>query len=234
MPVLIVLYLFLIGILALFAQMILPVILAVTFPALNVFGLSSGLIPLVVIYASLELGDIRAPILAAILGLLLDLTSSYHLGTSMLVLTSLSALIATQAQKPEAHHWTFQLIFVLVGTFAYLLLDYIFILVENGALGLAAGCVEQDHLRLADEPDAEPDLFLPGRTCRRGCAAGDRPTKYRSAAMLDDDVRVQGWRLGVLAIVILRRGESAPEPALECADREFGLGAAALGGDSRR
>jgi rod shape-determining protein MreD len=130
-PVLIVLYLLLIGIIALFAQMILPVILAVTFPALNVFGLSSGLIPLVVIYASLELGDIRAPILAAVLGLLLDLTSSYRLGTSMLVLTSLSTLIATQAQKPEAHHWSFQLIFVLVGTFAYLLMDYVFILVET-------------------------------------------------------------------------------------------------------
>jgi cell shape-determining protein MreD len=131
-PVLIVLYFFLIGILALFAQMILPVILAVTFPALNVFGLTSGLIPLVVIYASLELGDIRAPILAAVLGLLVDLASqSSHLGNSMLVLTSLSTLIATQARKPEAHHWAFQLIFVLVGTFLYLLLDYILILAET-------------------------------------------------------------------------------------------------------
>jgi rod shape-determining protein MreD len=130
-PVFIVLYLLFIGILALFAQMILPVIFAVTFPALNVFGFGSALIPLVVIYASLELGDERAPLLAAVLGLLLDLTSSYRLGTSMLVLTSLSALIATQAQKTEAHHWAFELVFVLVGTFAYLLLDYIFILVET-------------------------------------------------------------------------------------------------------
>ena len=131
MPVLIVLYLLFVGILALLAQMILPVIFSVSLPALNVFGVGSALIPLVVIYASLELGDIRAPFIAAILGLLLDLTSSYRLGTSMLVLTSLSALIATQAQKEEAHHWAFELIFVLVGTFAYLLLDYIFILVET-------------------------------------------------------------------------------------------------------
>jgi len=131
-PVLIVLYLLVIGVLALLAQMILPVIFAVTFPALNVFGFSSALVPLVVIYASLELGDERAPLLAAVLGFLLDLTSSYHVGTSVLVLVSLSALISTQAQKPEAHHWTFQIVFVLVGTFAYLLLDYIFILVETG------------------------------------------------------------------------------------------------------
>jgi cell shape-determining protein MreD len=128
---LIVLYLFIIGLLALLAEMVLPVIFSVTFPALNVFGWGSVLVPLVVIYASLELGDIRAPFLAAALGLLVDLTSSYRLGTSMLVLTSLSALIITQAEKQEAHHWAFQLIFVLVGTFLYLLLDYIFILAET-------------------------------------------------------------------------------------------------------
>jgi hypothetical protein len=132
-PVFIVLYLFCVGILALFAQMILPIVFAVTCPALNVFGFGSALIPLVVIYASLELGDERAPLLAAGLGLLLDLNSSpsHHLGTSVLILVSLSVLITTQAQKPEAHHWTFQLVFVLVGTFAYLLLDYIFILAET-------------------------------------------------------------------------------------------------------
>lgn len=131
MPVLIVFYLFLIGLAALFAQMILPVIFAATFPILNVFGFGSAFIPLLVIYASLELGDERAPLLAAVLGLLLDLTSSHRLGTSTLILTSLSALIITQSKKTEAHHWAFELIFVLVGTFAYLLLDYVLILVET-------------------------------------------------------------------------------------------------------
>ncbi len=131
MPVLIVFYLLFVGVLALLAQMILPVIFAVTFPALNVFGFSSALIPLVVIYASLELGDERAPLVAALLGLLLDLTSHYHLGTSVLLLVSLSALIVTQAQKPLAHHWIYQAGFVLVGTFAYFLMDYVFILVET-------------------------------------------------------------------------------------------------------
>jgi rod shape-determining protein MreD len=130
-PFLIVLYLLVVGTLAVLAQMILPVIFALTFPLLNVLGFGSALVPLVVIYASLELGDERAPLLAALLGLLLDLTSSYHLGTSMLVLVSLSALIATQAQKPEAHTFIFQLTFVLVGTFSYLLLDYVFIQIET-------------------------------------------------------------------------------------------------------
>ena len=95
-------------------------------------GFGSALIPLVVIYASLELGDERAPILAGLLGLMLDLASSSHrLGISMLLLSSLSALIATQAHKPESHHWIFRLTYVLVGTFAYLLLEYLFILVET-------------------------------------------------------------------------------------------------------
>jgi cell shape-determining protein MreD len=125
--VFIVLYLLFIGAVALLAQMILPVI----FPLLNVVGFGSALIPLVVIYASLELGDERAPILAGILGIFLDLTSSYHLGTSVLVLFSLSALIVTQASRPESHTWPFRLIFVLVGTFAFFLVNYILILAET-------------------------------------------------------------------------------------------------------
>jgi rod shape-determining protein MreD len=130
-PVFIVLYFLFLGVLALLAQMILPVIFAVTFPALNVLGFGAALVPLVVIYASLELGDERAPLVAVLLGLILDLASSYRLGTSMLVLGSLSAMIATQAQRPEAHRWVFRMAFVLVGTFAYLLLDYILILAET-------------------------------------------------------------------------------------------------------
>jgi len=126
-PVLIVLYLLVVGTLALLAQMILPVI----FPLLNVVGLGSALVPLVVIYASLELGDERALILAGILGLFLDLTSFHRFGTSVLVLGSLSVLIITQAQKPESHQWFFRLTFVLVGTFAFLLFDYVLILVET-------------------------------------------------------------------------------------------------------
>jgi rod shape-determining protein MreD len=127
MSVFIILYLLFVGIVALLVQMILPV----AFPFLDAIGFSSALIPLVVIYASLELGDERGPILAAILGIALDLTSSHRLGTSVLVLFSLSTLITTQASKPESHTWPFRLIFVLVGTFAFLLMSYILILAET-------------------------------------------------------------------------------------------------------
>jgi rod shape-determining protein MreD len=130
-PVFIVLYFLVLGAGALYAQIVLPVIFEHTFPALNVLGFGAALVPLVVIYASLELGDERAPLVAVLLGLLLDLASSYRLGTSMLVLGSLSAMIAAQAQRPEAHRWVFRMAFVLVGTFAYLLLDYILILAET-------------------------------------------------------------------------------------------------------
>ena len=128
MPFLIVLYLLVIGIGALLAQMILPVI----FPLLNVIGFGSALVPLVVIYASLELGDERAPVLAALLGIFLDLmNSSQRLGTSVLILFSLSALIVTQASKPESHTWPFRLVFVLVGTFLFYLMDYVLDLAET-------------------------------------------------------------------------------------------------------
>ena len=126
--VIIVLYLLFIGTLALLAQMILPGV----FPLLNVVGFGSALVPLVVIYASLELGDERAPVIAIILGVLLDLTSTSHrLGTSALVLFSLSALIVTQASKPESHTLLFRLVFVLVGTFAFFVMTYVLILVES-------------------------------------------------------------------------------------------------------
>ena len=113
--------------LALLAQMILPVI----FPILNVIGFGSALIPLIVIYASLELGDERAPILAVILGIALDLSSRDRFGNSALILFSLSSLIVTQAYRPEVHTWPFRMTFVMVGTFAFLLLDYVLILAES-------------------------------------------------------------------------------------------------------
>jgi len=126
--VLIVIYLLFLGVLALLAQMVLPAHI----PFLNFIGFSSALIPLVVIYASLELGDERALLVAGFLGVLLDLAPSPHrLGISALILCTLSALIISQAHKPESHHWLFRLTFVLVGTFAYLVLDYLFVLVET-------------------------------------------------------------------------------------------------------
>ena len=123
----IVFYLLAVGILALLAQMVLPVI----FPVLGLVSVDSALVPLVVIYASLELGDERAPILAGLLGVVLDLNLSHRLGTSAMVLFSLSALIVTQAQRPESHTWIFRLIFVMVGTFIYLLMSYVLILAET-------------------------------------------------------------------------------------------------------
>ncbi len=129
MPILVVFYLLAVGIVALLAQMFLPYM----FPLLNVLGMGSALVPLVVIYASLELGDERAPIIAAVLGLLLDLMQTGRgLGTSVLVLFSLSALIVTQAQKPESHSWIFRLTYVLVGTFLFFVMTHLLRLIEDG------------------------------------------------------------------------------------------------------
>lgn len=127
MPALIVIYMLFVGVLAILAQMVLPYM----FPVLNVVGVGSALVPLVVIYASLELADERGPILAAILGFLLDLMiPGSKLGTSVLILFSLSALITTQAQKPESHTWIFRLAFVVVGTFLFFVMTHLLRLVE--------------------------------------------------------------------------------------------------------
>jgi rod shape-determining protein MreD len=126
-PYLVVFYLLFIGVLALLAQMLLPHM----FPLLSALGLGSALVPLIVIYASLELGDERAPVVAVVLGFLLDLTLHDRLGTSVLVLFSLSALIVTQAQKPESHTWIFRLTFVMVGTFLFFVMTHTMTLVES-------------------------------------------------------------------------------------------------------
>jgi cell shape-determining protein MreD len=126
-PVLIVIYLLFVGVVAILAQMVLPNM----FPLLDVMGLGSALVPLVVIYASLELGDERGPILAATLGFLLDLAiPGSKLGTSVLILSAISALITTQAAKPESHTWIFRLAFVVVGTFLFFVLTHTLRLVE--------------------------------------------------------------------------------------------------------
>jgi cell shape-determining protein MreD len=122
-------YLFLVGVVALLAQMELPVM----FHALDFVGVGSALIPFVVIYASLELADERAPVLAFMLGILLDLMAPVHrLGISVLLLVSLSLLIVAQAHKADAKHWIVRLSYVLTGTFGYLVLDYLFTRVESG------------------------------------------------------------------------------------------------------
>jgi cell shape-determining protein MreD len=126
-PVLIVLYLLAVGALSILAQMLLPVM----FPLLDAVGFSSALVPLLVIFASIELGDERALIIAGILGLGVDLICDNRLGNTSLILFSLSALIVTQADRPETHTWLFRLTFVLVGTFAFLLLSYVLNLAES-------------------------------------------------------------------------------------------------------
>ena len=126
MPVLIVIYLLFVGVLAILAQMVLPYM----FPVLNAAGLGSALVPLVVIYASLALGDERGPIIAVILGFLLDLMLNGKLGNSVLILLALSALITTQSQKPESHSWIFRLAFVVVGTFLFFVMTHLLRLIE--------------------------------------------------------------------------------------------------------
>jgi len=164
--VLIVLYLLVVSALALLAQMILPGI----FPILNAVGFGSALVPLVVIYASLELGDERAPIVAAIAGFFLDLVpSSIHLGTSVLVLFSLSALIVTQASKPESHTWPFRLLFVLVGTFSTYVMSYVLLLAETAhwtwPLAVWSKITFASLLNLALCPIAFYLIGLPPRLC---------------------------------------------------------------------
>lgn len=126
LPVLILPYFFLVGICAVLAQMVLPL----AFPLLDLGGFGSALMPLVVIYVTLELGDERAPVLAGLFGLLLDLTSQHRMGTSILLLSGLSVLVLSQARRPQSQQWVMRALYVLVGTFLYCLFDYIFVMAE--------------------------------------------------------------------------------------------------------
>jgi len=178
-PVFIVLYLFVVGVAALLAQMELPVM----FPVLDFVGIGSALIPLVVIYASLELGDERAPILAGLLGLLLDLISNTHrLGISVLLLTSLSLLIVAQAQKADAKHWIVRLSYVLAGTFGYLVVDYLFTRVEAGHWYWPLAVWSKITLASLFNFILSPLIFfligLPPRLCGWKPAREERPRPY--------------------------------------------------------
>jgi cell shape-determining protein MreD len=178
-PVLIVPYLFIVGVAALLAQMELPVM----FPALDLVGISSALVPLVVIYASLELGDERAPILAALLGLVLDLICHIHrLGISVLLLTSLSLLIVAQAQKADAKHWIVRLSYVLAGTFGYLIVDYFFTRIEAGHWYWPLAVWSKITLASLFNFILSPLIFfligLPPRLCGWKPAREERPRPY--------------------------------------------------------
>jgi cell shape-determining protein MreD len=178
-PVLIVLYLFVVGVAALLAQMELPVM----FPVLDFVGIGSALVPLVVIYASLELGDERAPILAGLLGLLLDLICHLHrLGISVLLLTSLSLLIVAQAQKADAQHWIVRLSYVLAGTFGYLVVDYLFTRVEAGHWYWPLAVWSKITLASLFNFILSPLIFfligLPPRLCGWKPAREERPRPY--------------------------------------------------------
>ena len=83
------------------------------------------------IQAAFSLSGTATLILAAILGFLLDLMiPGSKLGNSVLILFSLSALITTQAQKPESHTWIFRLAFVVGGTFLFFVMTHVLQLVE--------------------------------------------------------------------------------------------------------
>lgn len=179
MPVLIVLYLFIVGVVALLAQMELPGM----FPVLGLVGVGSALVPLVVIYASLELSDERAPVLAFVLGLLLDLISSSHrLGISVMLLTSLSVLIVTQAHKKESAHWITRLTYVLVGTFGYLTADYVFALLQQWRWDWSLAAWSKITLASLLNFILSPLIFfligLPPRLCGWKPAREKRPRRY--------------------------------------------------------
>ena len=179
-PVFIVLYLFFVGVLALLAQMELPVM----FPVLDLVGISSAIIPLIVIYASLELSDERAPILAALLGLLLDLNCPppHRLGVYVLLLTALSILIVTQAHKKESAHWITRLTYVLVGTFGYLIADFLLQLIEVGHWHWPLAVWSKITLASLLNFILSPLLFLliglPPRLCGWKPARETRPRPY--------------------------------------------------------
>ena len=88
-----------------------------------------------------------------------------------------------------------------MGTFAFFLLDYILILAETARwywpLAVWSKITFASLLNLLLSPFFFYLVGLPPRLC------GWKPDhESRSDVMLADDIRVQGWRLGVLALMV--------------------------------
>jgi rod shape-determining protein MreD len=80
---------------------------------------------LVVIYAALKLRGPQAFFFSVGLGLLTDLLSPQILGTSIISLSLLVAFILLQVESLRLSHWSMQIFAALVGTFLFLILDYL-------------------------------------------------------------------------------------------------------------
>ena len=214
--------------------MILPVIFAATFPVLNVFGFGSALIPLVVIYASLELGDERAPAPGRHLGLAAGphlLPPARHFGADSLLAfgpdrhpgaqargsslglpTDLRAgrnvrlfcCSITFSSWSETARWYWPLEVWSKITFASL-------------------------LNLVLSPFFFYLVGLPPRLC--GWKPGLRIQERRLCSMTIFASRAGGWACWPSGLC---RHGPAPEPALERAGRQFGLGPAAFRGADHR
>ncbi len=92
-----------------------------------------ALIPLVVIYGALVLPAPAAWVLALLAGLCTDLLALNRLGTHSAILLLIVFLLQTQDLARNRSRWYFQLYVALVGSMAYIVLDYL------------AFCVQENH-----------------------------------------------------------------------------------------
>jgi len=115
----------LLGWMAVIAQMTLPQISWLV-------GAPPALLALMIIYGALELPGLWIFFITALLGFYVDLLSPNRLGTSVISLSLLGGIILTQKPTRVAQRLDYRLLLVMVGTFLYLCVDYVFHLLQIG------------------------------------------------------------------------------------------------------
>lgn len=120
----ILLYTLFVGIFCVLVQMQMPGIefLGGARPRLTVLG---------VIYAAICLRGLRVFIVSLVIGFYIDLLCQNRLGVSVISLSFAAALILTQTSGRIIQRVDFQMLLVLVSSFLYMSLDYIFYLMQT-------------------------------------------------------------------------------------------------------
>lgn len=112
-----ILYLIVLGLVAMIAQMTLP-------PLDFIPGGNANLMPIVIIFGVLRMRNFLIFIVTVILGWCMDLNTPDFLGAHVISLSLVAALMLTQVETRLSRNWFFQIFLVMVGSFLYFVIEY--------------------------------------------------------------------------------------------------------------
>ncbi|MEM1058894.1 MAG: rod shape-determining protein MreD [Verrucomicrobiota bacterium] len=123
----------LLGMAAIVVQMALPefyTVLGGGFTTVLPSGGEPLLYMVVLVAAAMKLGDWRALVVAAVLGICFDLVTPNRLGISLLGFSLITALLISQANTRLGRHLIYQVLLALVAAFLYQTFSYILVSIQ--------------------------------------------------------------------------------------------------------